>query len=1384
VNGNAVITNSGSPNAIVFTHSAHDNTIQDNVISGNSTGIYIDGGTSDPYQNTIKGNKIGTNAAGTAAITNNYGVQILSGANTNTIGGTTAADRNIISGNTSAGVLITGAGTDNNTVSGNYIGTNFDGTADLGNTGSGVLITSGAQGNTVGGDGTAGDRNVISGNNLHGVEISVGGTDGNFVTGNYIGTNATGTGAIANGQEGVKISNGAANNEIGGDTAGERNVISGNTWQGVYITGAGTTGNKVMGNYIGTNYDLTGAVANGTGIRIASGATGNIIGGASDSMRNIIAYNTNEGIKIASAGTNSNEIKVNLIHSNQTYGVWIAAGNDTKMYHNTIHNSGNHGVVISSGITGTTIRNNIITGNSGFGIWKDPSITITENNNLITDAVTNPANTSGQSNFTLDASDLNVDPLYYNPGNDYYTLQDSSPARNSGLDLGVDQPDMNGASPGNYSGSAPEMGAYEVTGTNVYYSVGQNTSDHKTGAPTVKISGGVATFSVAQTASNMGVGDRVTYNGGSVAYISGKMSSTQWTLVTATGGTPADESVSVTVNSIAHEFASLSAAEAGAADINHLNTSDLVAGDYVLNLACYYDTGADTTTATVDGWTTGANNYIRIYTPTDTATEVNQSQRHDGKYNAGKYELQQSTGVVLFIKDNYVRVEGLQVRSTSNAASNYGICVTNDIVGAGDIELSHNYVEGSNNTTGNAKGIYVYNGVDATLNVDIWNNIIYNVGASGGSTQGIIILDTDVTGNVYNNTQYKSNAFWVESNNIIVKNNILSGGWYIGAGYSASSTNNAGTHGTPPGSNPITLSSTDPLDYFVSASDLHINTGATFAGELIDAGIDPSGGFSDDVDGETRSGTWDVGADEFIANNAPIASDDPGNYNSEILSLSPFSYWRLGEGSGPTAVDGGSSANNGTYNGGTFGQSGSINGDTDTSIHFDGATNYIAVSHSDDYLLDEGAVQLWFNADSIGPGIQGLFSKDRLDFETGGHLMIYLTDTGLLAARLQSATAAYNTQSAAPVSTGQWHHVAFTFGADGMKLYLDGVIVDTNAYTGGLGTTSGDIGNYEPIILGASNWDNPTFPINEYFLGYLDEVALFGNQLSAEQIEDIFAAGLQDYTVDEDSTLIISAAEGVLINDYDSDSDPLSVTEVNGNAVDVGNAIILGSGAQLTLNADGSFNYDTNGAFDWVADGNTTTDTFNYTLDDENSGTDTATVTITITGINDAPFGGHTADDVIPQAQISQATDGSGIITIDWKGRDPEAENVTLKTFQYSDDGGSTWYTPNNGDSSGALSANWDDNGGGGWSTAATFGAATAHSFIFNTQHADVTAVQSLDNVDQNDIQIRFILNDGSTDSVNPATSEDFRVDNEAPTVSVNLFTTNDTTPALTGSNQ
>ena len=153
------------------------------------------------------------------------------------IGGTTAADRNVISGN-AAGMAIANSGTSGNLVQGNYIGLNAAGTAALPNTGAGVTISGTASGNTIGGS-VAGAQNVISGNTGAGVLVQSS-ASGNAIKGNLIGTNPAGTAAIPNGFLGISVLT-AVSTTIGGTTAVERNVISGNASAGVQISGATST---------------------------------------------------------------------------------------------------------------------------------------------------------------------------------------------------------------------------------------------------------------------------------------------------------------------------------------------------------------------------------------------------------------------------------------------------------------------------------------------------------------------------------------------------------------------------------------------------------------------------------------------------------------------------------------------------------------------------------------------------------------------------------------------------------------------------------------------------------------------------------------------------------------------------------------------------------------------------------------------------------------------------------------------------------------------------------------------------------------------------------------------------------------------------------------
>jgi len=418
--------------------------------------------------------------------------------------------------------------------------------------------------------------------------------------------------------------------------------------------------------------------------------------------------------------------------------------------------------------------------------------------------------------------------------------------------------------------------------TNVFYSVGQNTNDHKTGSPSITLSGYAATLSVGQTAPNMGVGDVITYAGGS-CFISAKTDADQmhWNCQNATGGT-APQVTDATVTSINHAFSSLSVAvggaSPGAANSSHLNTSNLTAGDYILKIPCYYDTGSDTTAVSINDWTTGASNYIEIYTPTSMTTEVNQTQRHSGVWDDSKYHLNISSTVALYIQEDHVKAHGLQL----NAVGYTGIRIS-----VGDdatINIADNIVKGNATTYVNA--IYVGAAGPSSF-ANIWNNIIY--GFNGTEGYCFYVYDVDITAHLYNNTCSGNAAgIYARSGTVVAKNNIVKGSGnaysYNGifaTGTNANSTDSTDSPGVGTNYNEQTFTFNDEAN-----KDYHLNSGDTGAknkGENLSA--DDYFPFSDDIDGDARAGSWDIGADEVYSSDVTAPTIDTFSIPSTATSL-------------------------------------------------------------------------------------------------------------------------------------------------------------------------------------------------------------------------------------------------------------------------------------------------------------------------------------------------------------------------------------------------------------------------------------------------------------------------------------------------------------------
>jgi hypothetical protein len=360
------------------------NALARNVLSGNTQyGVLISG--TNTAGNVILGNYIGTDAGGSLMVSNALGgVFLADGTSRNIIGGTNAGAGNVISGNLGNGILIRGSNVVNNTVLGNYIGTDATGMNALPNTVAGVTIDTGSSSNLIGGT-VAGARNVISGNILnydYGVIIAGPGTSGNLVEGNYIGLGSNGVTAVPN-YFGMMCSGGATTNTFGGTVAGARNIISGNSSYGMMVKDSGTSGNVVEGNYVGLDANGVTAVPNYFGVIVYNGATNNLIGGTSAGAANFVSGNY-YGVYITDPGTSGNFVEGNFIGTDHTGTSGVGNFDNVALQNNATGNfiggggagagnviafaNGNGVVLYQTGTTNNSIRGNSIFTNNYLGI--------------------------------------------------------------------------------------------------------------------------------------------------------------------------------------------------------------------------------------------------------------------------------------------------------------------------------------------------------------------------------------------------------------------------------------------------------------------------------------------------------------------------------------------------------------------------------------------------------------------------------------------------------------------------------------------------------------------------------------------------------------------------------------------------------------------------------------------------------------------------------------------------------------------------------------------------------------------------------------------------------------------------------------------------------
>ena len=246
----------------------------------------------------------------------------------------------------------------------------------------------------------------------------------------------------------------------------------------------------------------------------------------------------------------------------------------------------------------------------------------------------------------------------------------------------------------------------------------------------------------------------------------------------------------------------------------------------------------------------------------------------------------------------------------------------------------------------------------------------------------------------------------------------------------------------------------------------------------------------------------------FVAGGSLVSNKAEAGYIDDLMATPNLvATWRLGEASGPTAVEEvgtNANANNGTYTNfgpSDYGQPGLLTGDANTAVKFNGSTNYVDAGN--DASLNGAwsgiTMAAWVNQTNSG-GVQMIAGKWN-NVVANDHMGIFMLNGQLIGAVGDGTSNINGTTGTAVLSTNQRHFVAFTWQAgSGMyQLYVDGVLDPISI--AGTPVTSMNATSAKNFFIGAQS------PGNRHFNGIIDEVSVFDRALSAGEIASLYQIG-------------------------------------------------------------------------------------------------------------------------------------------------------------------------------------------------------------------------------------------------------------------------------------
>ncbi|MGB0757305.1 MAG: hypothetical protein ACPGO5_02500 [Patescibacteria group bacterium] len=435
--------------------------------------------------------------------------------------------------------------------------------------------------------------------------------------------------------------------------------------------------------------------------------------------------------------------------------------------------------------------------------------------------------------------------------------------------------------------SNSSSGTFEVTApapAKIYRSVGTYSNALATSTAagiTLSVSSGVATFTPGIATTTIGIGDVIEYDSddnGSIdarAFVYGITSTTTYTVYGSSGPSDAATNTSAadTDWSWFRAYTSMSNAESGIEntsitsgirdfDTGNKDISVITGSNEQWHFAMYAD-GNDTTSVTIDGWTTATTTYMRFYTPTSTS-EVVRSQRHFGKWNSG-YRLQVSNSYAIDNRVSYVTLDGLVIYNSRTTDADKGVLVGGALGSASSSAfiLSNNVIRGASAGSSNW-GFLNAQTNNGGLNI-LYNNIIYDWGG-GSDGGGIGCRYADTHCYAYNNTFHNGQYGYrqLDTATFVAKNNIAQAAdnGYDGT-FVASDYNLSNLASDAPSASYRNGLATDVSFAGVDQDNFHLDPFDTLAKDQgTDLASDNAKSFEHDIDSNPRLGTWDIGADE------------------------------------------------------------------------------------------------------------------------------------------------------------------------------------------------------------------------------------------------------------------------------------------------------------------------------------------------------------------------------------------------------------------------------------------------------------------------------------------------------------------------------------------